>query len=643
MLASLDEHNLASEQASLDSFYASVRRRVEGVQDADGKQRVIVELYDKFFATAFKRTVDRLGIVYTPIEIVDFILRSADEVLRAEFGQGPHRRGRARPRRLHRHRHVHHPTADVRADRAARPGPQVRQRAARQRDAAARLLHRRGQHRDHLRRAGQRRAARRPGAYEPFPGLVLTDTFQSYEDGDRDDLDIFPENNERIARQRALPITVIVGNPPYSVGQDSANDDNANQSYPTIDAAIRETYAARSTATNKNSLYDSYIRAIKWASLRIQDRGVIAFVTNGGWLDANTADGMRLSLAEEFSAIHVFNLRGNQRTAGEQSRREGGKVFGGGSRATVAVTVLVKNPAVAGAGHGALHRHRRLPHPRGEAREGRGGRRAAWTWTMWCSCPTHTATGSTSGRRTSTRSCLSATSASRVSSRSTRAASRPTGTPGCYNVSARLPWLHNMQRLLDGVQRGAVAAGHRVTDDPPRSAGTGALIADSRTGTSCTRSDRTPIRIAIYRPFTKQVAYFDRGLNDMVYRLPCDLPTPASRQHRVLRRQPWVGRSRSALVGQRPCTRPAPYWINAGQFFPRWTWEPVVRRGHPRPRRQPLRPRWSTATAGSTTSPTRPCDGGRRRTGTSGRRTTSSSTSTVCCTRPTTASATPRT
>ena len=201
-----------------------------------------------------------------------------------------------------------------------------------------------------------------PGAYEPFPGLVLTDTFQSYEDGDRDDLDIFPANNERIERQRKLPITVIVGNPPYSVGQDSANDDNQNTKYPTIDAAIRDTYAARSTATRQEPLYDSYIRAIKWASLRIQDRGVIAFVTNGGFLDANTADGMRKTLAEEFAASTSLNLRGNQRTAGEQSRRREARFRrrvscdGGGH-------VLVKNPGRAQGQRRALRRHRRLPHP----------------------------------------------------------------------------------------------------------------------------------------------------------------------------------------------------------------------------------------------------------------------------------------
>jgi predicted helicase len=341
MLASLDEHNLEAEQQSLDRFYDSVRRRVEGVRDAEGKQRVIVELYDKFFATAFKKTVDRLGIVYTPIEIVDFILNSADQVLRDEFGQGLTDEG------------VHildgftgTGTFIVRLLQSGLISPHdLARKYAGELHANEILLlayYIAAVNIETTYAALANGDGETSRVYEPFPGLVLTDTFQSYEDGDRDDLDIFPANNERIERQRKLPITVIVGNPPYSVGQDSANDDNQNTKYPTIDTAIRDTYAARSSATNKNSLYDSYIRAIKWASLRIQDRGIIAFVTNGGFLDAKTADGMRQTLAEEFSAIHVLNMRGNQRTAGEQSRVEGGKVFGGGSRATVAVTVLVK-------------------------------------------------------------------------------------------------------------------------------------------------------------------------------------------------------------------------------------------------------------------------------------------------------------
>jgi len=107
---------------------------------------------------------------------------------------------------------------------------------------------------------------------------------------------------------------------------------------------LTDTYAARSSATNKNALYDSYIRAIRWASDRLGDSGVLAFVTNGGWVDANTADGLRQCLVEDFSTLYVFHLRGNQRTSGERSRREGCKVFGGGSRAPVAINVFVKTP-----------------------------------------------------------------------------------------------------------------------------------------------------------------------------------------------------------------------------------------------------------------------------------------------------------
>lgn len=356
MLAALDAHNVDDENHTLEKFYDSVRMRVAGIDNAEGRQRIIIELYDTFFSTAFKKTVDKLGIVYTPVEIVDFILRSADTVLRQEFGQGltdegvhildpftgtgtflvrllqlglieSHDLARKYAEEIHGNEilllayyiaavNIETTYYDVMTSVAA-PG-------------------------------GGKHAADPGHEYVEFPGLVLTDTFQSWEDDDTPDLDVFPENNERLEKLKQTPVTVIVGNPPYSSGQDSANDDNANEKYPGLDAEIRRTYADRSTATLKNSLYDSYIRAIKWATLRIQDRGVIAYVTNGGWLDSNTADGMRKTLAEEFSSIYVLNLRGNARTAGEQRKKEGGTVFEAGSRATVAVTVLVRNPEHSG-------------------------------------------------------------------------------------------------------------------------------------------------------------------------------------------------------------------------------------------------------------------------------------------------------
>ena len=183
------------------------------------------------------------------------------------------------------------------------------------------------------------------GAYAPFPGICLTDTFQLYE-GDDLISDIMADNASRRATQKKLPIKVIIGNPPYSVGARSANDNAANIEYAHLDERIRETYAVRSSASNKNALFDSYIRAIRWGSDRLQETGgVMAFVTNAGWLDSNSMNGLRLCLAEEFTSLHIFHLRGNQRTQGEQSRREGGKIFGSGSRQPVAISIMVRNPA----------------------------------------------------------------------------------------------------------------------------------------------------------------------------------------------------------------------------------------------------------------------------------------------------------
>jgi len=195
-------------------------------------------------------------------------------------------------------------------------------------------------------------AAKRDGKpepeYVPFNGIALADTFQVHEDDDALDLEIFKENNERIERQKSAPIQVIVGNPPYSVGQKSANDLNENLKYPTLDGRIESTYAARSIADTKNkrSLYNSYFRAFRWATDRIGNQGVVAFVSNGGWLNANSGDGVRLSFVDDFTNIYVFNLRGNARNSGEQAKREGGNVFN--VKVGVCVTIAVKDTSRSG-------------------------------------------------------------------------------------------------------------------------------------------------------------------------------------------------------------------------------------------------------------------------------------------------------
>ena len=336
VLDALHEHHLAKEADTLEKFYASVRQRAAGIDNAQGKQKIIVELYDKFFRNAFPKMTERLGIVYTPVEVVDFILHSVNHLLQQEFGQtlgskGVHiidpftgtgtfitrliQSGLIKSEELpHKYKH------EIHANELVLLAYYI---AAINIEAA---------YHDEV-----------IDEYTPFEGICLTDTFQMYEKDDLVDA-LLEDNSARRKRQKALDIRVIVGNPPYSAKQESANDNNANIAYPSLDERIRSSYAERSTASNKNALYDSYIRAIRWASDRIGNAGVIGFVTNAGWLDTSTADGLRKCLAEEFSNIHVFHLRGNQRTSSELSRKEGGKIFDSGSRAPIAITLLVKNP-----------------------------------------------------------------------------------------------------------------------------------------------------------------------------------------------------------------------------------------------------------------------------------------------------------
>ncbi|MFI6514092.1 DEAD/DEAH box helicase [Spirillospora sp. NPDC050679] len=335
MLDKLEDQVIGKEAETLESFYESVRVRAEGIDNHEGRQQVITELYERFFKTALPKTADAFGIVYTPIPVVDFILRATDQALAKHFGVGMSDEGV----------HIIDPftgtgTFMVRLLQSGLIKPEDLLRKYTKELHANEILllayyiaavnieaafH---QHYD--------------GDYRPFEGIVLADTFQLSENDQQLDLGMLIGNSERALRQKRQDIRVIIGNPPYSVGQDSQNDNNQNQRYQVLDGRIRDTYAAKSTATNKNSLYDSYIRAIRWASDRVKDEGVICYVSNGGYIDGNTADGLRKTLSDDFDAIYCYNLRGNQRTAGELSRQEGGKIFGSGSRSTVAILLLVK-------------------------------------------------------------------------------------------------------------------------------------------------------------------------------------------------------------------------------------------------------------------------------------------------------------
>jgi len=342
VLDQLHQHNLSKESESLEKFYASVERRAEGVVTATGRQELILKLYDSFFKGAFEKLTQRLGIVYTPVEVVDFILHSVNDVLKAQFGQtlgskGVHildpftgtgtfitrllQSGLIAPEELeHKYKHeIHANEIVLLAYYIAAVNIETVYHELAQGELS------------------------KDAPYEPFKGILLTDTFQMYEQ-ERDMIaELLPDNSERRTRQKELDIRVIVGNPPYSAGQTKANDNNANVTYEALDERIRQTYAARSAQTSVKDIYDSYIRAIRWASDRIGEAGVVAFVTNAGWVDGTASDGLRACLAEEFSDLYVFHLLGNTRTSGDRALREGGQTFGSGSRAPISINVFVKN------------------------------------------------------------------------------------------------------------------------------------------------------------------------------------------------------------------------------------------------------------------------------------------------------------
>jgi predicted helicase len=346
MLDRLEEgSNMAAQDATLQKFYKSVRQRAEGIDNAEGKQRIIIELYDNFFKAAFPKMVEQLGIVYTPVEIVDFIIHSVEDVLQQEFGRSL----------SDENIHVLDPftgtgTFITRLLQSGliKPGDLDRKF---KNELHANELVLLAYYIAAVNIENAYHDQKNPeDPYESFDGIVLTDTFQLGESDGDDKLfsEMFPKNSERVKEQRKAPMKVIIGNPPYSVGQKDENDNAQNQEYFRLDNKIAKTYVANSNTTMNKALYDAYIKAFRWSTDRLDPKngGVIAFISNGSWLDGNASSGFRKTIEKEFSSIWVFNLRGNQRTSGELSRKEGGKIFGSGSRTPISITLLVKNPEV---------------------------------------------------------------------------------------------------------------------------------------------------------------------------------------------------------------------------------------------------------------------------------------------------------
>lgn len=550
----LNETNLDKESKDLEKFYASVKLRAEGISDPSAKQNLVKELYEKFFKKAFPRTTDKFGIVYTPVEIVDFVIHSVNAVLHREFDQtlgseGVHiidpftgtgtfitrllQSGLIAPEEME-----HKFRKEIHANEIVLLAYYI---AAINIEAVFHGIH--------------------GGEYVPFQGICLTDTFRMYES---DDLisHYMPDNSERRKRQKATDIRVIFGNPPYSKGQDSANDDNANVEYPGLDGRIRDTYAALTEAQNKNGLYNSYLRAFRWASDRIgDDGGVVAFVTNGGWLDGNATTGVRKSFASEFSDLYIFNLRGNAHLTGERRRKEKGNVFGAGTRTPISISVLVRNPE---AGHrGRIHYRdigdyleekeklaiiRDFGSSDGIARaegwiEIEPDEHGDWLNQRDSSFDQFIKIGD---KKDKTAETLFETYSAGVKTQRDAWCYSRSRSALEHSVASMIATYNAEGEKVQQARDGGQPAPKRLSD-PTQISWTRALLSDYERGKPLSM-DEGQIVPSIYRPFGKEWLYFGRRLNEMVYQMPRLFPDPESPNRVIAMSSPGARGSVSALM-----------------------------------------------------------------------------------------------
>ena len=313
----------------LDRFYIAVERTAATIDDFSQKQGFLNTVYEQFFQGFSVGVADTHGIVYTPQPIVDFMVGSVEEILQTEFNRSLSDSGV----------HIIDPFVGT-GNFIVRIMREIRKTA----------LADKYQSELHCNEVMllpyyiasmniEHEFFEATGVYQPFEGICLVDTFELAEDTHYYEDSLFTEENtRRVADQKKAPMFVVIGNPPYNVGQVNENDNNKNRKYETMDARVKETYVKDSTATLRNKLYDPYVKAIRWAADRIGEAGVVAFITNNSFLDGVAFDGMRKHLADDFDAIYILDLGGNARKGLKASDAN---VFG--IRVGVSINLFVKS------------------------------------------------------------------------------------------------------------------------------------------------------------------------------------------------------------------------------------------------------------------------------------------------------------
>ena len=316
----------------LDAFYVAIEKTAATLTDYSQKQHFLNTVYEQFFQGFSADVADTHGIVYTPQPIVDFMVNSVEHLLKTEFGRSLSDTGV----------HIIDPFVGtgnfivrLMQDIQGRRLPQKYREELHCNEVMLLPYYIASLNIEHA-------FFERTGTYEPFPHICFVDTFDTFglmdAPHETGEFAYFtPENTLRVEEQKATPMTVIIGNPPYNAGQKNENDNNKNRQHGAVDARVRATYAAASSAQLKNKLYDPYVKAIRWATDKLGDEGLVAFVTNNSFVDAQMFDGMRCHLADEFDRLYILDLGGNIR----KGQPGDANVFG--IQVGVSINILVKS------------------------------------------------------------------------------------------------------------------------------------------------------------------------------------------------------------------------------------------------------------------------------------------------------------
>ncbi len=344
MVLKLSDLGLEGETKDLKNLYESVKTEAARAKSQKSQQELIKNLYDTFLKTAFRKQSEKLGIVYTPMEVVDFILRATNGILKKHFNTDFNDQNIT----------IFDPftgTGSFIARLLAKENNLISDGALKEKFLKNLFAFDIVLLSYYIALINITQSAQnRDKTLGNFKNIALTDSLDYLEEKSaKEAFSLFEdlkENKEIKSTMEKKDIRVIIGNPPYSSGAKSENDNNQNLSHPKLEKKVYETYGKNSKAKKQKVTQDTLIQSIRMASDVLKDKGVLGFVVNGGFIDAKSADGFRKCVAKEFSHLYVLNLRGNQRTSGEVSQKEGGKIFDSGSRATIAIIFFVKDKSV---------------------------------------------------------------------------------------------------------------------------------------------------------------------------------------------------------------------------------------------------------------------------------------------------------